>query len=218
MTHRCRENPPHGPFSRLGQRMPRLLVPLATLGAGALAALALASCGGEDAQLLPGETAREITANLDTVKQLDNEGDCIGAESAVQQVEEQIESVQGVDRKLKQALEGAASRLSEVISECEEAPTEAIAPATVPSESEDEEAGEAKEKEKKEKEPKPKGEGKAPETPSSTPLPPQAKGEGKGLENGSGPPSGEEGGEVGPSGGVSPGSPAAGGEPEGEGG
>ena len=48
----------------------------------AAAALALAACGGEDAKLLPGETAREITANLDTVQQLSAEGDCVGAESA----------------------------------------------------------------------------------------------------------------------------------------
>jgi hypothetical protein len=190
--------------------MPRLFVPLAALGAGALAALVLASCGGKDAQLLPGETAREITANLDTVKQLTDEGDCLGAESAVQQVEEQIEALEGVDRKLKQALEGGAGRLSEVIAECEEATTEAIAPATVPSEVEGEEDEEPKEK--KEKEKKPKDEGKAPEEPSSSPsLPPQAKGEGKGLENGNGPPSSEEGegdGEVAPSGGVGAGEPA----------
>lgn len=196
--------------------MPRTLAPLAALGAGALAALALASCGGEDAQLLPGETAREITANLDTVKQLDNEGDCLGAESAVQQVEEQIEALRGVDRKLKQALEGGAGRLGEVISECEEEPAEAIAPATVPSETEDEEEPEEKGKKEKEPKPKPKDEGKAPETPSPS-LPPQAKGEGKGLENGNGPPSEEEGGEVAPSGGVSPSAPAGGGEPEGNG-
>jgi len=191
--------------------MPRPLASLAALGAGALAALALASCGGEDARLLPGETAREITANLDTVKQLTDEGDCLGAESAVQQVEEQIAALEGVDRKLKQALEDGAGRLSEVIAECEEATTEAIAPAIVPSETEDEEAEEPKEK--KEKEPKPKDESEAPEAAGTPPsLPPQANGEGKGLENGNGPPSSEEGGEVGPSGGVSPGTPAGGGD------
>jgi hypothetical protein len=190
--------------------MPRslLAVPLV-----ALAALLLPACGEEDAQLLPGETAREITANLDTVQQLSDEGDCVGAESAAQQVGEQIEALEGVDRKLKQALEDGAARLEEVVVECEESTTEAVAPAEIPPE-EEEEDGEAEEKEKK---PKPdKGE-KEPDAPESSPsLPPQANGEGKGLEKDNGPPAEEEapeeGGAESPSGGVSPGSPAGGGE------
>lgn len=187
---------------------------MAALGLCALAALILVSCGGEDAQLLPGETAREITANLDTVKQLTDEGDCIGAESAAQQVGEQIEALEGVDGKLKRALEDGAARLNEVIADCEEVPTEAIAPAIVPSETEneEEEPPKEKEKEKKPKEKKPKEESAPTETPTPPSLPPQANGEGKGLENGNEPPSSEEGGGETPSGGVSPGSPAGGGE------
>lgn len=208
MTFRCRENPSSEPFSRLA-RMPRLPVSLAVLGLGALAALALVSCGGEDAQLLPGETAREITANLDTVQQLTDEGDCVGAESAAQQVGEQIEAIKGVDAKLKRALEDGAGRLNEVIAGCEESTTEAIAPAVIPTEVEDEEEEPPKEKEEKEKKEKPKEEEAAPEAQTPPPsLPPQANGEGKGLENGNGPPSGEESVEESSSGGVSPGSPA----------
>ena len=210
MTLRCRENLPRMPFSRLGQ-MPRLPASLLALVLACAAALALASCGGEDAQLLPGETAREITANLDTVQQLSNEGDCVGAESAAQQVGEQIEALKGVDVKLKQALEDGAGRLNEVIASCEEATTEAVAPAVVPTEAESSEEKPPEPKDEKEKKEKPKEEAAEPETQAPpAALPPQANGEGKGLDNGNGPPSEEGSEEEGESasGGVSPGSPA----------
>lgn len=207
-TLRCREILRRESFSRLAQ-MPRFSL-VSTLAGLATAVLVLSACGGEDAKLLPGQTAREITANLDTVQQLSDEGDCVGAESAVQQVGEQIETLEGVDRKLKAALEDGATRLEEVIAECEESVTESIAPATIPTEPEEEEK--AKEKEGKEKKSKPKEEETEPETSPS--LPPQANGEGKGLEKGNGPPASEEAPEEppaeSPSGGVSPGSPAGG--------
>jgi hypothetical protein len=206
MTFRCREILPPRPFSRLARMLHSARSPLAVALAAA-AAVALVACGSEDAKLLPGETAREITANLDTVQQLSAEGDCVGAESAVQQVGEQIEALQGVDRKLKQALESGAARLEEVISGCEESTTEAIAPAEIPPETEE---GEEKAPKEKGKEAKPEKEEEASET--APQLPPQAKGEGKGLENGHGPPAGEEeveeGGGEGQSGGVGPGTPA----------
>jgi hypothetical protein len=181
---------------------------LLALALGAAAAVALVSCGGSDAQLLPGETAREIVANLDTVKQLADEGDCLGAESAAQQVSEQIEALGGVDEKLKRALRDGAARLNEVVAGCEEATTEAIAPASIPETTES-----TKEKPPKEKEKKPKDEEAPPAAPGTpTPsLPPQAEGEAKGPEKGNGPGEGE-GVEEGSSGGVSPGSPAEEGE------
>jgi hypothetical protein len=194
--------------------MPRSLASLLTLLLVAFTSLGLAACGEEDARLLPGGTAREITANLDTVQQLSDEGDCLGAESAAQQVGEQIEALEGVDRKLKVALEDGAARLEEVIVECEESTTESVAPAEIPPEEEEEDEG-ADEKEKK---PKPGKDEDEPEPPEGSPsLPPQANGEGKGLEKGKGPPSGEEeapeeGEAETPSGGVSPGSPAGGGD------
>ena len=212
MTFKCREILRRGPFSRLAC-MPRLPQSLLALALAATAGLALAACGEEDAKLLPGETAREITANLDTVQQLSAEGDCVGAESAAQQVGEQIEALEGVDQKLKRALEDGAVRLEEVIAGCEESTSEAIAPAVIPTEPEEEEdeGKESKEKEK-EKGPKPKDE-EAPETSASPPsLPPQANGEGKGLENGNGPPPSEEGNGESRSGGVSPSNPAGEGE------
>jgi hypothetical protein len=187
--------------------MPPSPRPLLALALAATAALALAACGGEDAKLLPGETAREITANLDTVQQLSDEGDCLGAESAAQQVGEQIEALKGVDPKLKRALEDGAARLEEAIAGCEESTSEAIAPAEIPAEIEEDE-----EKAPKEKKPKPEKGGKAEETPASPSLPPQAKGEAKGLEGENVPPPAEEGAEEeggeSESGGVSPGSVA----------
>jgi hypothetical protein len=202
----CREILHSRPFSRLAP-MPRFPQSLLAAALAGTAALALVACGGEDAKLLPGETAREITANLDTVQQLSDEGDCIGAESAAQQVGEQIEAVEGVDVKLKRALEEGAARLEEVIASCEESTTEAIAPAEIPAEpEEDEEKAAPKEKPGKEKNQQPKEEEAEPK--GSPQLPPQAKGEGKGLENGNGPPPAEEGSEESSSGGVGPGVPA----------
>jgi hypothetical protein len=181
-------------------------------------AFTLASCGEEDAQLLSGETAREIVANLDTVELLADEGDCVGAESAAEQVSEQIAALEGVEPELKRTLERGAARLNEVIVECEEDPTEAIAPAEIPSEDEGEEE---EEKPDKKKEKGDKGdaddEGPAegetgPDTPTSPSLPPQAEGEAKGHEDDGEEGSGKPGGGEAPSGGVSPGSPAEGGE------
>lgn len=204
MTLRCRENLPRRPLSRLG-RMPRL--PL-TFALAVAISVALGACGGEDARLLPGETAREITANLESVQQLAAEDDCIGAESAAEQVGEQIEAIEGVDPKLKQALEQGAARLEEVIARCEE-PDEAIAPATIPEEEEDEER-EPRGKQRKDQKPDNEEE---PEKPAESPeSPPQADGVGKGQEDGDSPAAGEEEGGEAPSGGVSPGAPAGKGE------
>ena len=179
-------------------------------------ALGLAACGEEDAELLSGETAREIVANLDTVDSLAEEGDCVGAESAAQQVSEQIEAIAGVEPELKQNLERGAARLEEVIVECEESSAEAVPPATLPEE--DEEEGEEEEREKPKKEGKdeedeeePSEAETGPDTPTSPTLPPQAEGEAKGHEKGGG----ESGGGEEPSGGVSPGAPAGGDEGEG---
>jgi hypothetical protein len=114
--------------------MRQLRASLLTLVLGAAAAMALASCGGSDADLLPGDTAREITANLDAVEDLANSGDCAGAQSAAQQVRDQIEALDGVDRQLKQALRDGADRLNEVVENCVETTTEAISPAVIPGE------------------------------------------------------------------------------------
>jgi hypothetical protein len=209
-TIKCREILRSGPFSRLARvpcpRLPTLALCLA-------AALALSACGGEDAKLLPGETAREITANLDTVQQLSDEGDCVGAENAARQVGEQIEAVEGVDRKLKQALEEGATRLEEVIADCEEATTETTSPPVTPGDEEEDTGKDGKEEEKERKEAekereKAEQEAEREEEGKGSPeLPPQANGEGKGLDEGNGAPPVEEAPEEGSSGGVSPSNP-----------
>jgi hypothetical protein len=204
-------------FSRLARmlRAPRFPLAIALAGAAALTPLA---CGGQDAKLLPGETAREITANLDTVQRLSDEGDCLGAESAAQQVSEQIEALQGIDRKLKGALEDGARQLEAVIAECDEE-AEAVAPTSSEDEalSRDQEKeaekrekeAEKAEKEAEKEEEKQRGEEEA-EPEGNPEPPPQANGEGKGLENGNGPPVEEEAQSETPSGGVAPSNPVEG--------
>lgn len=180
--------------------MPRVVPTLLALAVGAGVSCTLASCGGSEAQLLPGQTAREITANLNTVRQLAAEGDCPGAENAARQVSQQVESLNGVAAQLKSALREGAERLNEVLANCQEPTTEA-APATEPAEPPEKAKKEAKEKKPKEE---------APQPPEHE-LPPQANGKGKGLEKE--PPAEPEEGEPAepspPSGGVGPGSPAA---------
>lgn len=143
MIGRCRRKTASGAFSRLGSV--RLATPITMVIALLVAsALALSACGGEDAQLLPAETAREIEANLTTVQRLAAEGDCVGAESAVEEVGEQIENLKGVDPKLKRALEKGAVRLDEVIAQCEEVEVEATPESAEP----EEEAAEGEEEER----------------------------------------------------------------------
>jgi hypothetical protein len=105
---------------------------------GAAAAIALASCGGSGGpDLLPGNTAREISANLDTVEQLASDGNCIGAQDAAQQIGDQISELGGVDSKLKAALREGAVRLDEVVvARCSPETEESIAPASIPEKTE----------------------------------------------------------------------------------
>lgn len=209
MTRKCRENLAPEPFSRLGP-VPRPIASLLALALGTALVLGLAACGEEDAQLLPGGTAREITANLDAVKQLADEGDCVGAEAASEQVGEQVEALGDIDRRLKQALEQGTERLGEVIATCEEDEVEAIEPAMPLPEAEEE-----PEDEREEGGENGKGKGRgvgggrdeAPgqqEEPQTEPTPePPAKPEGKGE----GTPPAEPPAEEGPSGGIEPSSP-----------
>ena len=90
-------------------------------------ALGAAACGG-GSDLLPGTTASEINTNLDRVRELVAENDCAGAEEAVEEVRVEVESLQGVDGELQEALSDAASHLGEVVSGCEEEPEETEEP------------------------------------------------------------------------------------------
>jgi hypothetical protein len=165
------------------------------LAFGCAAAFALASCGGgEDAKLLPGATAREITENLDAVERLASEGECVGATNEAQEVSAQVEGLSGVDPKLKQALEAGAARLNEVVAECDETTTEP----TEPSAEEEETTTEEKhlEHEEAQQEKREEHEQAPPETtPAEPPAPPAPA------------PQPGEGGGTGAPGGVSPGEP-----------
>jgi hypothetical protein len=169
---------------------------------GGVSALALASCGGgSNADLLPGTTASQIESNLNEVKRLNAEGDCIGAEDAVDEVAAEVEGLQGVDRKLKTALQEGTAKLSEVVSDCEETSEE-----TEPSVEPDVEAEELEEK--KPKKEKPEKEAKEPAEPKEEEtepeegheLPPQSNGKGEEKGKGGQP----EAEETPPSGGVGP--------------
>jgi outer membrane biosynthesis protein TonB len=207
MNLKCRENLRQSALSRLAT-VRQLAVSTLALALGAAAAVALVSCGGEDAKLLPGHSAQEITENLDRVKQYVEEGECVGAEDAAAEVNDQVEALSGVDPKLVEALQRGATRLNEVIATCEEE-TETVAPSeetTTDEETEKVPPGQEKkaekEREKEEKELE-KEEAKqekdevppietTPEESPTTPVPPPS----------------EEGGGTGAPGGVSPGTPA----------
>lgn len=187
--------------------MARLSPLLLAFVLGAASAAFLASCGGgNDAKLLPGTTADQIETNLDRVEELSAGGDCIGAEDAVAEVAAEVEELEGVDLKLKAALQEGTGRLSEVVAGCEE---ETTSEETEPSFESDVGAEEV-EDEKKPKKAKPEKEEKEPkEEPSEEEgegheLPPQSNG--KGEEKGKGEqPAEPEAEETPPSGGVGPG-------------
>ncbi|MGC1165067.1 MAG: hypothetical protein WA862_03070 [Solirubrobacterales bacterium] len=187
--------------------MGRFSATILAIALAAVAALGMTACGsGDDADLLPGSTASEITANLDQVKDLATAGDCVGAEAAAQSVSTQIEELGGVDEKLKRALREGATRLNEVVTRCEEAPVEEEEE-SLPAIDEAEEPEEEEKKEKPEKPEKPEKDEEAEEQPEETTaptLPPQAEGKAKGQEEA--PP--VEPGVGSPSGGVGPGEPA----------
>ena len=207
MTLKCRENLPQKSFSRLAT-VRQLAIFTLTLALGAAAALALVSCGGgEDAKLLPGNTAAEITENLDRVKQYAEEGECVGAEDAVGEVNAQVEGLHGVDPKLIEALQRGADRLGEVVASCEEEDTETVPPeseATTTEETEKTPPGQEKKEEKeREKEEKAFEKEQAKEEKDEPPAEKTAP------EEATPPTTPSEGGGTGPSGGVGPSTPAA---------
>jgi hypothetical protein len=190
--------------------MVRLSALLLVFALGAAGAVTLTSCGaGSDADLLPGTTADQIEANLNEIEELADEEDCIGAEDAVAEVATEVEELQGVDLKLKAALQEGTARLSEVVSRCSEETTEEE---TEPTAESDLGAEELEEDEKKSGEEQPdKGEekqGGPDEEPSEgegPDLPSQSEGKGGEKGNGGGePPAEAEAEETPPSGGVGP--------------
>jgi hypothetical protein len=157
--------------------MGRLNPPLLALAVAVVAALGLVACGDGSADLLPGNSASEINSNLDLVQQQANEGECIGAAAAAQEVSAEIDALGGVDKELKQTLREGAARLNELVTQCEEdeeepEETEAVETAEEPAEFE---------KPEKTEKAKPKQEAKEAEDAEPT-LPPQAEGKAKGKE------------------------------------
>jgi hypothetical protein len=203
VTLKCRENPSPRAFSRLATVRQQVVSVLALI-LGAAAAVALVSCGGgEDAKLLPGHTAAEITENLDRVRQYSEADECVGAEDAVAEVTTQIEALKDIDPKLQEALRRGATRLNEVVASCEEETPETLEPEeeTTTEETEElppglekkeekerekEEKELEKEEEKAEKEESPPAETTPEEAPTTT-TPPPAEGGGTGASGGVGP-------------------------------
>jgi outer membrane biosynthesis protein TonB len=200
----CRQNTTPRLFSRL-DFMGRSSASLIVISLAVAAALGLVACGGGDAELLPGETANEISSNLDQVEQLADEGDCLGASDAAQEVSLQVEKLNGVEAELKQALQEGAARLNEVVASCEEVATEEE---TLPAIEEAEEPEDEEREEKAEKPAKPEKDEQEP-TEEEEDLPPQAEGEAKGHEKQEEEAPVESGGGT-PSGGVGPSVPAEG--------
>lgn len=177
-----------------------------------VAAATLSACGGSDkADLLPGETASDINANLDLVETLADEGDCVGAANAAAAVREQVEALTGVNKELKEALTEGANRLNEVIGECDEAASEEEdTTETVEPDEEEREADEEREQEKAEKqaEKEAEKEQKDEEKSEKETLPAEEKEEKQPEEKEAPPTEPEDGGT--PSGGVAPSAPAGG--------
>jgi hypothetical protein len=181
--------------------MPRLSAFFLVFLLGAASAVALVSCGGgEDADLLPGTTADQIESNLTEIEELSDAEDCVGAENAVAEVTAQVEELQGVDSRLKAALEEGTERLSVVVGRCEEETTEEETEPTLETDVESEVEDEEKPDEEKSSEPEEPSEKEGAE------LPPQenSKGEGKGGGGESTPPAEPPAEETAPSGGVGP--------------
>ncbi|MBS1879830.1 MAG: hypothetical protein JST31_09970 [Actinobacteria bacterium] len=182
-------------------------------------ALGVSACGGSDSNLLPGKTAEQINRNLDQVRAYVAEGDCAGAEDAVNQVREQVDGLGGVDKQLKAALREGTTRLGQVVSSCgqealEEAEAEQKA-AEREAEQQEQEAVEAEEEElsaakqeQKEEKAQQKAEKEAEKEQQQAEKDREKEEEGslgKGVEKGNGPPAETPSGNEPPAGGVGPG-------------
>lgn len=194
--------------------MGRLSALLLALFLGGASAVALASCGGgSNAKLLPEPAANQIESNLDEVRQLAANDDCVGAEDAVATVAAEVEELNGVAPKLKTALQEGTAKLSEVVGRCEEEAAEEAEPSTesdVEAEALEEEELEAEEKaakaqEKAEKKEQKEKQAEPPEEEGNLPPQSEGKGKGKGHEEAPPPAPAPEEPEESESGGVSPG-------------
>ena len=91
---------------------------LLALALGAAAALGLVACGGgATPSCCPATPRSEINANLDTGQAAGRRRRLRRRRRRRAEVSAQVEALDGVDPKLKQALEEGAARLSEVVAE-----------------------------------------------------------------------------------------------------
>jgi hypothetical protein len=84
----------------------------------AVGVLLAACCSNSGAELLPGTTADQINSNLDLVRESVDSENCEEAKDAVAKVSTEVDDLHKVDKKLKEALEQGAAKLSEVVSSC----------------------------------------------------------------------------------------------------
>jgi len=89
------------------------------------AATVISACGEDRSNLLPGKTVKEISANLDTVQQLVDEGQCFDALNAANEVQSQAEALpKSVDPQLKRSLiDGVVTLTILVGRQCEDDPS-----------------------------------------------------------------------------------------------
>jgi len=89
------------------------------------AAIVITACGEDRGNLLPGKDVQEISANIDTVQQLVDEGRCFDALNAANAVQSQVEALpKSVDAKLKRSLiDGVVTLTIQVGRQCEDDPS-----------------------------------------------------------------------------------------------
>jgi hypothetical protein len=106
--------------------MPAITLNL-TLLLAAIASIGFATgCGEDRSNLVPGDTARQIDADLEQVKQLVRDGNCFEALATAEEVREVVESLGSeVDPTLRLNLLDGVTRLQiKVQDNCEEADSE----------------------------------------------------------------------------------------------
>lgn len=115
--------------------MPRLIVPVLACALGVISAVALVSCGGSDAGLLPGTTASEIVKNIDLAQEKLSEQNCAAVQDYAQTISEQVTKLpHSVDSDLRKSLREGASKLQSLADDgCQLTTSEAsttVAPTT----------------------------------------------------------------------------------------